>query len=276
MNENEPEKPLERNGSEADNSVEGSGVEPPSVQSEASDQTDAREVALGEDEVAQPTSAQSTADERAPVGWYPTPDGGQRYWDGARWLDLPDPAAARATTDAVPGAASVGTSRRRKLITAAIIGALAVVLIGGGLLAWKVVSDGEAARVAAEEAAEAAREREAEAEREKEREEAAERAAEAEDDAERETRAAAVPGIEESVKVMAEEHAADGVIDGPILSVSCSPVQGGSIDDLSELTTVFECFVATVDNGDGTMTGYTYNATMNWSTGSYTYGLGAP
>jgi hypothetical protein len=30
------------------------------------------------------------------------------------------------------------------------------------------------------------------------------------------------------------------------------------------------------DNGDGTMSGYTYNATMNWSSGSHTYGLGAP
>jgi hypothetical protein len=75
---------------------------------------------------------------------------------------------------------------------------------------------------------------------------------------------------------MAEGHAADGVIDGPIIEVTCSPVGGGSTDDLTEQTTVFECFAAYKDNGDGTMSGYTYNATMNWSSGSYTYGLGAP
>lgn len=229
-----------------------------------------------DEELGQPDAAAADVRDRAPVGWYPTPDGGQRYWDGAKWLDLPDPDGGRMSAEAAPTAASADSRRTRKLVTAAIVGVLALVLVGGGLFAWKLVSDGEAARVAAEEAAEVAREREAEAEREKEREEAAERAAEAEADAERDTRAAAVPGIEDSVKVMAEEHASDGVIDGPILSVTCSPVDGGSIDDLSELTTVFECFVATVDNGDGTMTGYTYNATMNWSTGSYTYGLGAP
>ena len=38
-------------------------------------------------------------------------------------------------------------------------------------------------------------------------------------------------------------------------------------DDLTEQTTVFECFAAIKDNGDGTMSGYTYNATMNWSSG---------
>jgi hypothetical protein len=45
---------------------------------------------------------------------------------------------------------------------------------------------------------------------------------------------------------------------------------------LSQLTTVFECFVADKDNKDGTQSGYYFNATMNWSTGSYTYGLGKP
>jgi hypothetical protein len=75
---------------------------------------------------------------------------------------------------------------------------------------------------------------------------------------------------------MAEGHASDGIIHGPIIDVSCSPVGGGSTDDLTEQTTVFECFAANKDNGDGTMNGYKYNATMNWSSGSYTYGFGAP
>ncbi len=82
--------------------------------------------------------------------------------------------------------------------------------------------------------------------------------------------------IESSVKTMAEGHVAEDIIDGPIIAVSCSPVGGGSTDDLTEQTTVFKCFVANEDNGDGTMSGYNYNATMNWDSGSYTYGFGAP
>lgn len=205
-------------------------------------------------------------------GWYPDPDGGQRYWDGAKWLDIPAP---DPRPDAAAGAAP-SRAPRRGLIVGAVVTVLAVLILGGGLLAWKLVSDSEAARVAAEQVAEAERERQEEAERVAEREAAAERAAEAEAEAERAVRAASIPDIEASVKKMAEDHAADGIIEGPVLDVTCSPVDGGSIDDLTDLTTVFECFAATVDNGDGTMTGFTYNATMNWSDGTYTYGLGAP
>jgi hypothetical protein len=32
--------------------------------------------------------------------------------------------------------------------------------------------------------------------------------------------------------------------------------------------------VANKDNGDGTSSGYFFNATVNWNSGSYTYGLG--
>jgi len=76
------------------------------------------------------------------------------------------------------------------------------------------------------------------------------------------------------VKSMAEGHVTDALFDGPILDVTCSPVAGGSIDDLLQTTTQFNCFVATEDNGDGTMSGYYYHATMNWDTGEYTYGFG--
>jgi len=156
-----------------------------------------------------------------------------------------------------------------------IAGAVAVLLglVGGGI-AWKAANDARVAAVEAEAAAEraAAEERE-----EQEQADAAAAAAqERRDEADRNARRASVTEIEASVKEMAEEHAADGVIDGPIIDVSCSPVGGGSTDDLTEQTTVFECFAANEDNGDGTMSGYKYNATMNWSSGSFTYSLGAP
>jgi hypothetical protein len=51
-------------------------------------------------------------------------------------------------------------------------------------------------------------------------------------------------GHNQRVQLGSAKHAADGIIDGPILEVTCSPVGGGSTDDLSEQTTVFECFVA--------------------------------
>jgi hypothetical protein len=57
-----------------------------------------------------------------PAGWYPTPDGKQRYWDGSAWTDLPwvEPAGVTATT---PG----GTSNTRRLIL--ILGGAVVLLI---------------------------------------------------------------------------------------------------------------------------------------------------
>ena len=97
-----------------------------------------------------------------------------------------------------------------------------------------------------------------------------------EDETERRARAATVTNIETSIEEMANEHVNKGMFDGPILSVTCSPVNGGSTDDLTETTTVFECFVGTEDVGGGRMRGYRYHATMNWTSGEFTYGFGAP
>lgn len=107
-------------------------------------------------------------------------------------------------------------------------------------------------------------------------EEETQRVQERRDEGERESRRDAVSEVEDSVQEMAEEHIADGIIDGEVLEVACSPVGGGSVDDLTEQTTVLECFVATEEHGDDKMRGVYYNATMNWTTGSYTYGLGEP
>ena len=228
------------------------------------------------------------------AGWYPTPNGEKRYWDGAKWLALPQPddevAADRAPEDAADTSLTPndeqrenftdlpesdtpkqGNRKRRAWIGIATAVVLVLGLVGGGV-AWKSAHD---AQVVAEANAAAAVVAKAAAKAEAEKEAAAEEAQQEADDLERADRAAAVDGIEASVKTMAEGHATEGIIDGPIIDASCSPVGGGSMDDLDESTTVFECFVANKDNGDGTMSGYTYNATMNWSTGSYTYSLGA-
>ena len=194
-----------------------------------------------------------------PPGWYPDPEDqtAQRYWDGTKWLDIPAPATQSAPQS--------DPKKKRNLIIALAAGIGLAILLAGGGIAWKVISDNRAAALIAEEEAAA-----------KEAAEAALAEQEAADDREREMRADSVTGIEESVKKMAEEHAADNIIDGPVLEVKCSPVGGGSTDDLDQSTTVFKCFVANEDHGDGTMSGFNYNATMNWETGEYTYGLGAP
>nr|WP_234787242.1 DUF2510 domain-containing protein [Mycolicibacter sinensis] len=96
-----------------------------------------------------------------------------------------------------------------------------------------------------------------------------------EDDAKRTERRESIKTIEDSVKELAEQHVQDGLIDGPILSVSCSPV-GGSTDDLTAQTTIFACFVANTVNEDGTLAGPKYHAMMNWDTDEFTYGYGPP
>jgi Tfp pilus assembly protein PilE len=89
------------------------------------------------------------------------------------------------------------------------------------------------------------------------------------------TRKSSVSEIESSVKQMATQQAATGLFAGPIISVTCTPAAGSSLDDLDQATTDFGCFAATKDNGDGTLSGYNYHATMDWGSGQFTYGFGA-
>ena len=200
---------------------------------------------------------------KPPAGWYPTPEGGQRYWDGDAWSNLPAP----------PGDAAPRPARNRRTVWVVAIVVGVVLALGGA--AAVVVSNLNASAEA--QALEQERKQEQEqAERERQREEAAARAQEEADALERESRADTVADIEDAVKAMASEHADDEIIDAEPIEVSCSPVNGGSTDDLTEQTTVFSCFVATEDNGDGTMSGYTYHATMNWDSGEYSYGFGQP
>ena len=63
------------------------------------------------------------------------------------------------------------------------------------------------------------------------------------------------------------------LLTGPILSASCTPLGGGSADDLTALSGTFECFAVNKKNTDGTYSGYTFNATVNWNDGSYTWRL---
>lgn len=202
------------------------------------------------------------------AGWYPDPENleVQRYWDGENWLDIPVPPTGSPVSRQPTSKPQM--SKRTKILLG--IGAGLVVLVAASGIGWKMVVDNQAAIAQAEEEQRIADEEQAEIEAEQDRLEAQMLLEEAARDA----RKASIEGIQDSVKSMAEGHIADGLLTGPIIEVTCSPVGGGSTDDLDQSTTVFGCFVANKDNGDGTMTGYHYNATMNWDTGQYTYGMG--
>ncbi len=200
--------------------------------------------------------------DQIPAGWYPAPNGGKRYWDGQRWLALPEPDDVEpygGTSAALLESSNELSSYRKRTILIGAIAAVVLAAMAAGGLIWKSRHDTQMRNDAAASSSSSAA--------------AAAASAVA---AEQSKRARAVKEIEDAVMVMAEKHVSDGRYDGPILSVSCDPVDGGSTDDLTEKTTVFECFAATRDNGDGTLSGRKYHATSNWTTGDFTYGYGAP
>ena len=203
-------------------------------------------------------------EEVVPAGWYPAPNGGQRYWDGQRWLALPDP-----DDSTVAPVAEKAAGGRKKVVVASVVALIVLAAAGIGVLIWKNSHDTQMrnAAIAASSSAASSSKAAADAEADRVRRDT---------EAKRAQRARAVKDIEASVKKLAEKHVQEGLFDGPVLSVSCDPVGGGSTDDLTAKTTVFECFAATKNNGDGTLSGKKYNATMNWDTGDYTYGFGAP
>lgn len=164
------------------------------------------------------------------------------------------------------GKAFVRGKRRRLSKKAVISAAVAFILVaataGGFLIKHQHDQDTEEARIAAVQASEEAA--------------AAEEAsaAEAADDAERTKRAEWVNDLEGYVKKAAKKHVREGILDGPILSGSCTATGGGSTDDLTALTGTFACMAVNKENKDGTMSGYSYAGTIDWQTGEFTWQLG--
>jgi len=94
------------------------------------------------------------------------------------------------------------------------------------------------------------------------------------DDAARSTRHEYVRALESSVLKDARSQAKTGVLTGPITRVSCTPLGGGSTDDLTALTGTFQCIAVNKRDSDGTESGYVFSATINWNDGSYSWRLG--
>lgn len=159
-------------------------------------------------------------------------------------------------------------TKQTKIIAAGVCAAVLVIGLGAGGVAWKANSD------AANEASAAASAQAAADQAKAVHDAEAAAAAQAAADALKAQRAATVVEIEASVTAMAKKDVSAGVLDGPILATTCTPAAGGSTDYLTDTTTKFSCFAATKNNKDGTLSGYNFHALMNWTTGSYTYGLG--
>lgn len=163
--------------------------------------------------------------------------------------------------------------KRTKVVVGLVV---TLLLLGGGsgLLIKKHRDDLTAQRAAA-----AASKAKAAAAQEKANAEKAEAdaaaAQEAKDDAERAQRKAAVKEMQKSITKDAKDKVSDGILDGPILYSSCDPLGGGSTDDLTAITTTFSCLAVNKENNDGTVSGYSFSATMNWTQGSYSWRLGS-
>lgn len=172
----------------------------------------------------------------------------------------------RIGTASLPAVGFLGIPKKVAIVCAVAINIVVAIAIGAF---WKSNHDTEVRNAAAAAESKAATEKALAETAEKDR-------VQRENGAERAKRALTVIEVQSSIQTMAKKHIADGLFTGPVLSVTCDPVGGGSTDDLTAKTTVFECFVATTKDEDGTMSGRKYHATVNWDTDKYTYGFGPP
>jgi len=93
--------------------------------------------------------------------------------------------------------------------------------------------------------------------------------------AERDDRADLIRQMQKSITNDAKERVADGELDGPIYYTTCDPLGGGSADDLTALTTTFECLAVNEKLGEGRVRGWVFSATANWDKGSWSWSLGS-
>lgn len=154
---------------------------------------------------------------------------------------------------------------------------LLIVAIAGLTIALSIQHNNQvnAERAAAAAATEAQKEREAEEARASAAASAEAAAKEEADSAERENRKAIVSALEASILKDAKSRVDKGVLDGPISRAACTPLGGGSTDDLTAITGTFECIAVNKTEADGSESGYRFSATINWNEASYSWHLGS-
>jgi hypothetical protein len=161
-------------------------------------------------------------------------------------------------------------NRRVLLISAA---ALIVLIVGTGVvLNIQHTNQVSAEQAAAAAASEAVKKRESDATEAAARATAAKQAADA---SKRKQRKEIVTALEDSILKDAQERVTTGVLTGPITLASCTPLGGGSSDDLTAITGTFQCIAVNKTSPDGSSSGYRFSATVNWNEASYSWHLGS-
>ena len=160
-------------------------------------------------------------------------------------------------------------NKRALLVVAAV---LIAVIVGIGIaLSVQHTNQVNAEQAAATASAEAEKKRESDAAQASASAAAAKQAADA---TERTRRQAIVRALEDSVLKDAQSRVTDGILTGPITVASCTPLGGGSSDDLTAITGTFQCIAVNKTNADGSSSGYRFSATVNWNADSYSWHLG--
>lgn len=177
------------------------------------------------------------------------------------------------------GASYAGRRKFPKFSKRVILSAVVVLIIAiaGVAIALSIQHNNQvnSEKAAAAAAADAQKEREAQEARASAAASASVAAKEEADSAERLKRTAIVTALEESVLKDAKSRVDKGVLDGPITRASCTPLGGGSTDDLTAITGTFECIAVNKTEADGSESGYRFSATVNWNEASYSWHLGS-
>lgn len=161
-------------------------------------------------------------------------------------------------------------NKRMALIAAIVL--ITVSAVVGITLNVQHTNRVNAEQAAAAAATEAQNKREAEAARAAAAAAAAKQAA---DTSKRAQRKLIVTALEDSILKDAESRVTKGVLTGPITRASCTPLGGGSSDDLTAITGTFQCIAVNKTEADGSSSGYRFSATVNWNEGSYSWHLGS-
>lgn len=80
--------------------------------------------------------------------------------------------------------------------------------------------------------------------------------------------------MQASITKDAKDRVANGELEGPIYYTSCDPLGGGSVDDLTALTTTFECLAVYEKLDGGQVRGWVFSSTANWDKSSWSWHLG--
>jgi hypothetical protein len=177
--------------------------------------------------------------------------------------------------DFCPHCGKTYAARRRRLGRKAVAGAVAAVLLLAAVTAGvtlKVRYDRDQERRDAVAAATQAAEKAAAA-KEEARQERLDAKAAAER-LERRQRASLIRQMQASITKDAKKRVAKGELEGPIYNTQCDPLGGGSVDDLTALTTTFECIAVNEKLSGGQVRGWVFSSTANWDKRSWSWHLG--